>query len=207
MAPHRRGKNGPKNRSTVLKNASATRGQGRRGGLTATESASSNVFQASRVQELSEDLIDGPDGNTATDFPGSDLDEPLSHDDISGSDEVHEHPYNFLLQTLNPTLPHNEPRRKRRKISSDTPTVSTQGPPSKFQQAVEDIEDEGELSEEDSADDSDIAELQQGECSVNERKILCLRLKSKTLSQDTSPTQMTTRLCPGYKLYNAMTGP
>lgn len=206
MAPFRRGKNGPRNRSTVLKPASAIGGQGRRGGLLASKSASSNVFQTSRVQESAEDLIDSLDSNPSTDFPGSDSDEPLSHDEILGSDEVHEHPYNLLLQTLNPTFPHNEPRRKRRKISSVTPTVSIQGPPSECQQAVEDIEDEGELSEEDSADDSDIANLQQGECSLDERKILCLRLKSETLSQDTSPTQMTTRPCLGSKLYNVMTG-
>lgn len=163
MAPFRRGKSGPRNRSTNPRGASKTGAKGHRGdsrAISAPKTATKNIFQTSRVQELVDGRSESPDSIRESGSPGSQSDELLSHDETSGSDEVPEKPYSVLLRTLNPKLPHNEPRKKRRRLASDTLPAPIQDP-----DALQDVEDEGEFSEEGSADGSDIVSSQQGESS------------------------------------------
>lgn len=169
MAPFRRGKSGPRYRLGKSRTASTAGVKSHKSGsrgISATKIPAKNTFQTSRLQELVDDRSDNPDSILETGSPGSVSDELLSHDEASGTDEVPEKPFNVLLHTLNPKVFHNEPRNKRRRLTSDTsPAPTIQGSPSGDLDALEDVEDEGELSDEGSADGSDITTSQQGESS------------------------------------------
>ncbi|KAL8854671.1 MAG: hypothetical protein Q9221_000453 [Calogaya cf. arnoldii] len=158
MAPLRRGKNGPRDRSTFSR-AASTRSKGHRGGWHGTSTpgtASRNTFRTSRVHELVDERSESPEDIPETRSSGSELDEPVSHGESSGEDEVHERPYSVLLQTLNPKLAHDEPSKKRRKLTSDALATPIQDTPTEDPDALVDVEDDGESSEEGSADGSDI---------------------------------------------------
>ncbi|KAL8674484.1 MAG: hypothetical protein Q9168_001149 [Polycauliona sp. 1 TL-2023] len=165
MAPFRRGKSGTGNyHSGVRRNASAIGGSGRRGGLrnsSASKGTSKNNFSSSRVQELADDRSESPDSLPEIGSPGSQSDAPLSNDETSESDEFHENPYSLLLQTLNPGVSHKEPGNKRRKLTSDTQLRSAHAPPSGDLDAVDDIDDGGDISDQGSADGSDIVTSKQ----------------------------------------------
>lgn len=169
MAPFRRGKSGPRSRPRESRTSSTAGGKSHRGGsrgISATKIPAKNTFQTSRLQDLVDDRSDNLDSILETSSPGSASDEPLSHDEASGIDEVPEKPFNVLLHTLNPKVSDNEPRNKRRRLTSDTsPAPTIQGSPSGDLDALEDVEDEGELSDEGSADGSDVTTSQQGESS------------------------------------------
>ncbi|KAL9001110.1 MAG: hypothetical protein Q9169_000293 [Polycauliona sp. 2 TL-2023] len=160
MAPFRRGKSASRNyNSTVQRRASAAGGKGHRGGLrgfSASTIASKNNFPSSRVQEPVDDPSESLENIPETGSLGSQPDGSSSQDETSGSEEVLENPYSLLLQTLNPRASHNEPSNKRRKLTSDTVPVSAHALPSEDLDAVDDIDDGGDITDEGSADGSDI---------------------------------------------------
>ncbi|KAL8654680.1 MAG: hypothetical protein Q9226_003338 [Calogaya cf. arnoldii] len=162
MAPFRRGKTGPRDRSTISR-AASTGSKGHRGGWRGTSTprtAPRNTFRTSRVQDLV-DRPGSPERTPETDSSGSESDDPVSHDESSGSDEVHERSYSVLLQTLNPKLSHDEPRKKRRKLTSDALPTPIQDTATEDPDALVDVEDDEESSEEGSADGSDMVTSKQ----------------------------------------------
>ncbi|KAL8751952.1 MAG: hypothetical protein Q9199_006081 [Rusavskia elegans] len=191
MAPFRRGKSGPKNRSTNPRGASKKGAKGPRGdsrGISAPKTATKHTFKTSRVQELVDGRFESPDSILESGSPGSQSDELLSHDETSGSDEVPEKPYSVLLQTLNPKKSYNEPRKKRRRLTSDTLPAPIQDP-----DALQDVEDEWELSEEGSADGSDIVTSQQDEDETL-RKIQAAERNQWTVEKTTSSSSWSSTL-------------
>ena len=168
MAPFRRGKNGPRNSPSFNRGASARGSNGHRGGfrgISRSKPTSKHAFQASRVQELADDRSESPGTIPGIGDREVESEELLSHEDSSESDAAYEKSYAVLLQTLNPHLPHGEPRKKRRKIDTTTTVAQIRDPPSGDLDAVGDAEDGGNSSEEGSVDDFDVVDTQQGEWS------------------------------------------
>ncbi|KAL8914841.1 MAG: hypothetical protein Q9171_000677 [Xanthocarpia ochracea] len=164
MAPFRRGKNGPRNSSSFTRGASSRGSNGHRGGFRGTsrsKSTQKHAFQASRVQDLADDRSENPGTIPGTGDREVGPEELLSHEDSSESDAAHEKSYTVLLQTLNPHLPHGEPRKKRRKIDTITTLAQIREPPLGDLDVVEDAEDGGNPSEEDNIDDFDGVDTQQ----------------------------------------------
>ncbi|KAL8807143.1 MAG: hypothetical protein Q9200_004776 [Gallowayella weberi] len=159
MAPLRRGKSDSRNSFPSPRGTSA---RGRGGlrvasrGRSATKLASKNSFHASRVQELGDDLPASSDNISETGDSGPGPSDDLSLESSSDSDAASEKPYNFLLQTLNPRLPHSEPKKKRRRVDSVATLEPTHGPPLEDLDSAEGPAEGASFSEEDSTDNSDI---------------------------------------------------
>ncbi|KAL8777517.1 MAG: hypothetical protein Q9213_007834 [Squamulea squamosa] len=163
MAPFRRGKKTPKNSSSVSREASARVRNGPPGGFPSrSKPQPKNAFQASRVRELVDDRSESTD-TTAQEIDNTvtESDELLSHNDDSEPDTPLENPYSVLLQTLNPTVIHGEPRTKRRKVETAATTAPITESLSQDPDTANDAEDLGNSSEEGSVDDIDIATAQE----------------------------------------------
>lgn len=198
MAPFRRGKSGPRNNFTASRGTFSRGRNHSRGGFRSnagTTTASKNAFHASRVEEPADDRSESPvhipeDGN-----PDIGSDELLSEDDSSESDTVSEKPYSVLLRTLNPRLPHSEPRKKRPKtghiVTPELPQESSSG----VLDAVEDVETEGNSSEDESLDGSDTVSTPHGNAAQLDARLCTDSFQKMTSSLTTLAIKMRRRPC------------
>ena len=129
MAPFRRAKT-----FASHYNDNATRGRhgrskgGQRGGFggrNVQNNGTRKRFQTSRIEEAgnqqSGDYEVGPDEKDASSLSsGGSMNDETS----SESEESPEGSYNILLQALNPTVSHGEPKQKKRKIKHDNVAAS-----------------------------------------------------------------------------------
>ncbi|KAL8804241.1 MAG: hypothetical protein Q9182_002695 [Xanthomendoza sp. 2 TL-2023] len=162
MAPFRRGKSGSRNNFPPPRGASSRGRGGLRGasrGRSATKHPSKSSFHASRVYELGDDPPASSDSISDTGDAKLPSSEDLSLEGSSDSDAAPEKPYIFLLQTLNPRLPDGEPRKKRRRVDSVATSKPTHGPRLEDLDSAEDPTEGASVSEEDSADNSDIVSI------------------------------------------------